>query len=196
MNVAPDSTLIIEGLVTTLNEDGTPRVSPMGPAVRGDYASLILRPFPTSGTCANLRRAREGVFHVTDDVDLLARAAVNRLVDLPALREADCVQGRLLVDACQAIEFQVIDLDDSGQRVVITCEVVQRHRFRDFLGFNRAKHAVVEAAILATRLHLLKRELVERDFARLGEIVGKTGGEQEQRAFLFLSEYVAEWPAE
>ena len=65
-------------------------------------------------------------------------------------------------------------------------------RLRDFFGFNRAKHAVVEAAILATRIHLLAAEEIAAEFRKLGVIVGKTGGDQEKEAFAFLERYVAE----
>jgi hypothetical protein len=63
---------------------------------------------------------------------------------------------------------------------------------RDFFGFNRAKHAVVEAAILATRTQFLTAEQVLSEFERLRVPLDKTGGASEQRAFEFLCAYVAE----
>ncbi|MFQ5658361.1 MAG: DUF447 domain-containing protein, partial [Candidatus Methylomirabilales bacterium] len=60
-----------------------------------------------------------------------------------------------------------------------------------FVGFNRAKSAVIEAAILATRIRFLGRGNILNDFARLREIVHKTGGEQEHAAFQYLFEYVS-----
>ena len=74
--------------------------------------------------------------------------------------------------------------------VTIEAETVHRGRFRDFFGFNRAKHAVVEAAILATRTALLPAEEIALEFRRLAVLVQKTGGPQEREAFQFLSEYV------
>ena len=65
--------LILEGLVTTLDDSGGVNVSPMGPIVDPQMQRLLLRPFPTSTTYGNLRRHGEGVFHVTDDVEMLAR---------------------------------------------------------------------------------------------------------------------------
>jgi hypothetical protein len=69
-------------------------------------------------------------------------------------------------------------------------EVVYHGVLREFFGFCRAKHAVVEAAILATRLHLLPREEIDAEFRKLARIVEKTGGEQEREAFEFLEAYV------
>jgi hypothetical protein len=50
---------------------------------------------------------------------------------------------------------------------------------------------VVEAAILATRIHLLPADEIAAEFARLKVLVDKTGGPQEERAFQILSDYVA-----
>ena len=66
----PDGTLL-EGIVTTLNDDGTPHIAPMGPIVDGEFNVLLLRPFRTSTTYQNLKRTGQGVLHVTDDVELL-----------------------------------------------------------------------------------------------------------------------------
>ena len=65
-------------------------------------------------------------------------------------------------------------------------------RLRDFFGFNRAKHAVVEAAILATRIGILDADHIRGEFERLAVLVEKTGGHQERRAFAFLQSYLAE----
>ena len=61
---------------------------------------------------------------------------------------------------------------------------------REFFGLNRAKHAVVEAAILATRLHLLAAVEVLADLGKLRVLVEKTGGPAEHAAFQFLQDYV------
>jgi hypothetical protein len=182
--------MILEGLVTTTNADGSPHLAPMGPTVDGpEFTHFLLRPFPTSNTYRNLLRHGEGVLHVTDDVLLLAKAAVNTVDRFPAVTPAEWVSGFVLAGACRAYEFVVQSVDESGQRVRIEAEVVHTHRLRDFFGFNRAKHAVVEAAILATRLHLLPPAEVVAEFDKLRVIVDKTGGSAENEAMTFLEEY-------
>ena len=71
--------LILEGIVTTTNADGQPNISPMGPIVEPDLRTLILRPYQTSTTFQNLKRTGVGIFHVVDNVNLLARAAIGKL---------------------------------------------------------------------------------------------------------------------
>jgi hypothetical protein len=182
--------MILEGIVTTISATGQVNIAPMGPRVEPAMEHLLLRPFPTSRTYRNLKVHGEGVFHVIDDVFLLARAAVGTAEPLPPLVPAQHVHGFILSHACQAYEFRVLKMDESQERVAIDGEVVHVHRMRDFLGFNRAKHAVVEAAILATRRHLLPRDQIKAEYDKLAVLVEKTGGPQERDAFAFLSDYL------
>jgi hypothetical protein len=183
--------MILEGIVTTVSPSGVVNVAPMGPRVDAAMQRFLLRPFPTSQTYHNLKTHGEGVLHVTDDVLLLARAALGPVEPPPPLLAASRVMGFVLRDACRYHEFRVVGLDEREERVRIDCEVLHTGRLRDFFGFNRAKHAVVEAAILATRTAFLPLDEIEADFRKLAVLVEKTGGEQEQQAFNLLREHVA-----
>ncbi|HUY90856.1 MAG TPA: beta-ribofuranosylaminobenzene 5'-phosphate synthase family protein [Pirellulales bacterium] len=182
--------MILEGLITTINADGSVNLSPMGPIVDASMRELVLRPYQTSTTYRNLKRTGQGVLHVTDDVELLARAAIGRVEPPPAMLPAQAIEGWILADVCRWYAFKVRSLDDSEERSTITAEVVDSGRIRDFFGFNRAKHAVLEAAILATRVKFLPAAEIEREFERLAVPVQKTAGDAERRAFEFLSNYV------
>ena len=182
---------ILEGVVTTLNADGSVNISPMGPIVDTEVRTLLLRPFQTSTTFQNLQRSGQGVFHVTDDVTLIAHAAVGTPQPLPHLRPAEKVAGMVLADACRWYEFEVESLDDRQQRTFIVARTVARRRNRDFFGFNRARHAVLEAAILATRVHLLPAEEIQAELDRLESAVQKTAGREELAAFDFLCRFVS-----
>ncbi len=182
--------MILEGIVTTVDAEGAVNIAPMGPRVDAAMKRLTLRPFQTSQTYRNLKTHGEGVFHVTDDVLLLAQAAVGAIEPPPMLIPATQVRGQILQDACRFYEFRVRRIDDAQERTEIDAEVVTTGRLRDFFGFNRAKHAVVEAAILATRIHLLPADEIQAEFKRLTILVEKTGGKQEHTAFRFLQDYV------
>lgn len=178
--------MIVEGIVTTADADGNPHLAPMGPTVSGDFASLLLRPFPTSNTFRNLQRHGEGVFHVTDDARLIAYAGVGKLAKAPPTNPATAVAGFVLSGACRAFEFRVTEIDATRERVHISAAVVHRHSLHEWGGFNRAKHAVIEAAILATRFHLLPADDITAEFKKLRVIVDKTGGEAEHDAMGML----------
>lgn len=181
--------MILEGLVTTTDPTGAMHLAPMGPRVEADWSAFLLRPFPSSQTYRNLKAHGQGVLHVTDDVLLLAQAAVGRATP-QAARRAERVAGFVLTEACRFYEFEVRSIDESQERVQVRAEVVHRGALREFFGLNRAKHAVVEAAILATRLHLLPMEEVRAEYRKLQVIVEKTGGPAEHAAFTFLTDHV------
>lgn len=187
--------MILEGLVTTTDVAGAMHVAAMGPEIAaaeraaGRITRLLLRPFGTSQTAGHLVARRAGVFHVTDDVLLLARLVVGVPVT-PRARPATGVAGWVLDDACQAWEFVIDAVDASRERLALEARVVATHVGRPFLGFNRAAHAVVEGAILVTRLHLVGAAEVRRRLTELHPLVEKTGGAAEHEAFALLRERV------
>ena len=174
--------MILEGLVTTTDADGRPHLAPMGPRVSADFSRLLLRPFPTSQTGRNLLRHGEGVFHITDDAALIARSAAGLLTEVPSTTEALKIRGFVLIDCCRSYEFIVRDIDTSHERFEMNAEVVAVRTHRDFVGFNRARHALLEAAIFATRFHLIAQEEIDEEFEKLGKIIFKTGDDAEIRA--------------
>ena len=183
--------LILEGLVSTLDAGGWPHLAPMGPHVPGpDFDHFALRPFPTSQTYQNLLVHGEGVLHVTDDVLLLAKAAIGAIEPPPSWEPATHVRGWVLADCCRFFEFRVVSVDKSEQRVRIEVAVVHRARRRDFFGFNRARHAVLEAAVLATRTAFLPYEEIASEYRRLALIVTKTGGPAEHEAMNLLQAHL------
>jgi hypothetical protein len=92
----------------------------------------------------------------------------------------------VLADACHVWEFTIDAVDESQQRVAMTASVVAEHQGRPFLGFSRAAHAVIEAAILVTRLDLLGRAEVACRIDDLRLLVDKTGGPRDREAFALL----------
>ena len=185
--------MIVEGLVTTLDQQGMLNVAPMGPVIHGDFSRLTLRPFQGSTTCNNLTASDYGVFHVVDRTDVIARAAVSRLTELPETEDARQVSGRVLIDCCRWFEFRIVHRDLTDMRTVMEAEVVHCQERRPFFGFNRARNAIIEAAILATRLHLTGRDSVMTAFEQLESAVEKTGGAEELESFAMLKQYVKDY---
>jgi uncharacterized protein len=185
--------VILEGIVTTLNDDASLNIAPMGPRVDAGMvlSRFELRPYRSSTTYRNLKARGEGVFHVTDDVLLLAQTAIGLPpTPAPETRPADVVAGRILLGSCRYYEFRLIELDDREERTMIRAETAAQGRLRDFIGFNRARHAVVEAAILATRTEFLPLDEMLADFRKLAALVDKTGGPRERAAFTLLQRHV------
>jgi hypothetical protein len=182
--------MIIETIVTSLAEDGTVNVAPMG--VEWGEHVIVLKPFLETATFRNLMRTRAAVINLTDDVRVFARAAISnpQYATVPAA----VVGGVVLADCCSWREVSVRSIDSTPPRSRIETEVVHRGMRREFLGFNRARHAVLEAAIYATRLHLLERAFIESELARLQVIVDKTAGPGEIEAMALLTDYIRSAP--
>ncbi len=183
--------LIVESIVTTLDEAGRPNVAPMG--VEWTDEGIVLKPFLETATFRNVRATGAAVVNLTDDVLLFARAALGN-PEVP-LRPADRVRGVVLADACSWHELEVVALDATPPRSRIRTRTVHAGRGREFLGLNRARHAVLEGAILCTRLHLVPRAEVAREFDRLQVLVDKTAGPREREAWAVLRAHLAAEPA-
>lgn len=183
--------MILEGILTTVSSDGAVNLTPMGPRFTSGKNHFELLPFETSTTYQNLVQNPCGVLHVTDDIGLFALSAINQLEALPPMVEAEIVEGFVLSDCCRWYEFTAIENDVAGPRKSFLCKVVKPGRGqREFFGFNRARHAILEATILATRVSFLPRDEILQQFEPLGTIVQKTGGEEELDLFRRLSDYV------
>ena len=178
--------MIIETIVTSTAPDGTINFAPMGVEWQDD--ALVLKPFLETTTFRNVGAGRVAVVNLTDDVMLFARAALSD-PQFPSFPAA-VVRGVVLEAACSWREVEVVGVDDTPPRSRIETRVVHRGFRREFIGFNRACHAVLEATILATRTHLVPMEQIREEVARLQVIVDKTAGPREQEAMAFVTEYV------
>lgn len=182
--------MIIESILTTMDDRGAVNFAPMG--VEWGEEEIVIKPFLETTTFKNLQDTRVAVVNLTDDVMLFAQGAISN-VQFPAI-PAQVVRGVVLEAACSWREVEVRTLDATPPRARIVTGVVHRGVRREFLGFNRARHAVLEAAILATRTHLLPLEQIRDEFARLQVIVDKTAGPREREAMALLTDYVRRAP--
>ncbi len=110
----------------------------------------------------------------------------------PKTRRADVISGQILTDACRYYEFRVAELDEREERTAIVVETAAEGHQREFFGFNRAKHAVVEAAIMATRADWLAIDEMVAEFRKFAVIVDKTGGPRERAALTLLHRHIRE----
>ena len=178
--------MIIETIVTTVDADGGVNCAPMG--VEWGEQTIVLKPFLDTATYRNVVATRAGVINLIDDVRVFARGAISNPT-YPMTRAA-VVNGVVLTDCCSWREVTADTIDSTPPRSRIETKVVHNGVRREFVGFNRAAHAVLEAAIYATRLHLLPRAFIESEFTRLQVIVDKTAGPREAEAMALLTEYV------
>ncbi len=178
---------ILETIVATKNADGSFHVRPYGLHRDGD--DWLFLPFRPSPAIDNLRRHRFAVVSAPRDVRVLAGFLTGR-ADWPTV-PADRIDGVRLADCFSHMELEAVDFTDDAVRPRFRCRVVHQASHHPFLGFNRAQAAVLEAAILSTRLGMLPAEKIETEMAHHRISIEKTAGEAEREAFGWIEEKIA-----
>jgi hypothetical protein len=176
--------MVIEGIITTENEDGSMHVAPIGPHVNPDLTEWTLKPFQTSHTFARLQATGRGVFHVVDDGLLMIQAVLGLANDLTsqpnAIFQPEC--GWVLSEAVRALPLQVEHWDCSSERAIAEWSAGSWIEVRPFWGWNRARNSLLELAVLLSRRHMLGRAAVEEAVAQHRVIIEKTAGPRERHA--------------
>jgi uncharacterized protein len=185
--------VIIETIVTTTDAAGAVNIAPMGVEWTGGDESPVLKPFLETATYRNIVATGVAVVNLVDDVRVFARAAISN-PEYPVM-PAVAVRGVSLEAACSWRELVVHSIDSTPPRSRIETRVVHQGFRREFIGFNRARHAVLEAAIYATRVHMLARDFLESELVRLQVIVDKTAGPAEHEAMALIAGYIRSAPA-
>jgi len=183
--------MIRETIVTTQARDGAVHIAPIG--LIGEGEGFVIAPFRPSQTLENLRANPFAVANYTDDVLVFAGCLTGRR-DWPT-RPASKVPGAVLTGALSHAELAVTEVKDDAVRPRFSCAVVHEESHAPFRGFNRAQAAVIEAAILVSRLHMLPAEKIEREIAYLRIAIDKTAGPRERQAWDWLMESIAAFKA-
>jgi hypothetical protein len=151
---------------------------------------IVIKPYRGTRTLRNLRATGAAVVHLTDDVLLFSQAALGD--PRPPTRPAAGVEGAVLDDACSWREVRVEAIDDAEPRARVVTVVVGGGTGREFLGLNRACHAVLEASILASRARRLDAGDIRAELRRLQVLVDKTAGPREREAMAYVRAVVGE----
>ncbi len=177
---------IVETVTTTLNPDGTVNCAAMG--VEWGDDTIVIKPHRPTRTLRNLHATGAAVINLTDDILMFTQAALGD--PQPPTRPATTIDGAVLADACSWREVTVEAIDASGPRARVTTRVVARGAGREFLGFNRARHAVLEASIIASRARWLPAAEIRAQLERLQVLVDKTAGPREREAMELVRRHV------
>ena len=174
--------MIYEVVVTTVNDQDEVHIAPMG--IRFEDGFTVIAPFKPSQTLTNIESTGAAVVNITDDVRLFAGCVTGRS-DWPVY-PATMVKGYVLDAAISHNELKVVKKADDEQRPRIYMIEVFNAATRPFRGFNRAQAAVIEAAVLVSRLHLLPAEKIDSEMDYLSIAVEKTAGAKELEAWQWL----------
>jgi hypothetical protein len=197
--------MIIEGIITTENTDGTMHVAPIGPHVNQELTEWTLKPFQTSRTFQNLHRTGAGVFHVSDDSLLMATSVLGvtesfcepwaaewmarwqplLIASRSCYRVPDC--GWILKNSHRYFGLKTGEWNLSDARAIVKCSISQQDTLRPFWGWNRAKHSILELSVLASRKHMIAADEIASELSRHRIVIEKTAGENERAALELLT---------
>ena len=181
---------IFETVVTTCSPAGVAHVAPMG--VRYVDDRVVLKPFRPSTTLDNILASGMAVLNLLTDVRVFAGCVTGRrawpTLDVHLAGEPRAVR---LAAALEHVVLRLDSQDDDSQRPTLRLARLRGERHGAYPGFNRAQAAVIEGAVLVSRLHLLPRAKIESEMAYLQIAIDKTAGPSEHEAWGWLLEAVA-----
>jgi len=177
---------IRETIITTVDAGGKLHIAPIGIIAERD--GWVIAPFRPSVTLDNLAAVPFAVASYTDDVRIFAGCLTGRK-DWPTVPVEGFPVPRLEAALAHSV-LRVESISDDSVRPRHFCRVVQEETHAPFTGLNRAKAAVLELAILVSRLGMLPREKIEAEIAYLTIAIDKTAGPDEKEAWGWLMQGV------
>ncbi|HAF02146.1 MAG TPA: DUF447 domain-containing protein [Methylophilaceae bacterium] len=179
--------MIYETIISTVDVQGQVHVTPFGIRKEGDF--VIISPYKPSATLDNILSTKCAVMNLTDDVRVFASAIVREYQDY-LLTPAIKVNGYRLANTLAHQELVLVNVKEDEFRPELRMQVVYEAAHQAFSGFNRAQAAVIELAVLVSRLHLLPKDKVLTEKHYLQIAIDKTAGAQELQAWRWLEQKI------
>ena len=180
--------VIHECVVSTVDADGLAHVAPMGVRYPAP-GRVVLMPFKPSRTLDNILATRHAGLNILTDTRVFAGSVTGRR-QWPMVPMRQAPGGRLEA-ALRHLELRLDGVQDDPQRPVLTLAVLHDESHHPFNGLNRAQAAVIEGAVLVSRLHLLPTAKVDAEMAYLQIAIDKTASAAEHEAWRWLVDAVA-----
>ena len=176
--------MIYEVIISTMNEDGSSHIAPMGVSQKADF--VVLKPFKPSKTLDNILTRKIAIMNIVTDVRVFAGAVTGRSnFNLVALPDG---KGFFLKDALSYMTLSLAEIHDDEIRSTLYMNKVNVIHLSSFKGFNRAQAAIIEASVLMSRLDLLSQDKIKQEIKYLEIAITKTAGKKEIQAWEWLME--------
>jgi len=188
--------MIYETIIISTDLAGKPHVTPFGVRHEGaeEDIRIIISPYKPSTTLDNIVATKHAVMNLTDDVRVFAGALTNRKFGELALIKTTAKTNKIkdfrLSDCLSHVELELVEVRDDAVRPQLVMKKIAEFNHKPFQGFNRAQAAVIELAVLVSRLHMLPREKIQTELQYLQIAIEKTAGQREKQAWALLIEAV------
>lgn len=182
--------MIFEAIICTTSPKGETHLTPLGYT----YAEkqVLLAPFVPSKTLENLDANEHATLNMVSDVRIFAGCLTGRR-DWPLVR-AEAHEGWRLENCLAHKELMVIEKVEDDIRPKFYCDILFEENHQAYQGYNRAQGAVIEAAILATRLEFLDPEKIKSEMQYLAIAVNKTAGAHELESWQWIIDLINAHP--
>jgi hypothetical protein len=181
---------ILEVIVISQDSAGQPHIAPFG--IRRRNGLVHIAPYRPSLTLDNLMQQQSATLNMTDDVRVFAAALTGRTCW--QLTQQD---GAWLLDSALAYQQLALHhIEDDPVRPSLYFSVQHQAQLAMFQGFNRAQSAVIELAVLVSRLGLIATAQIQQQMMQLQVLIDKTAGEHEWQAWQWLQERVQDYEAQ
>jgi hypothetical protein len=187
--------MIFETIISSVDLAGNPHVTPFGVKYegQGEDMHIVISPYKPSVTLENILATKCAVMNLTDDVRVFAGAVCKNdyLPELQATNtQANSHAAPRLAYCLAHIELELLEVRDDATRPQLIMKKVAEFNHKQFAGFNRAQAAVIELAVLVSRLHMLPCEKIQTEINYLQIAIDKTAGERELEAWGWLIEKI------
>ncbi len=178
--------MILETIIISTNEKNEPHVTPFG--IQYVNENIIISPYKPSKTLNNILETKAATMNLTDDVRVFAGALTQR--QSWQLCKLENRNGYRLESCLNHVELKLIDFQEDDVRPKLVMQQINKQHHDDFKGFNRAQAAVIELAVLTSRLHMLTPEKIRSEQTYLQIAIDKTAGQRELEAWGWLTDKI------
>ena len=106
------------------------------------------------------------------------------------MKKCTSIEAYYVKDSLRHDEVKVINYIKDDERPTFECEIIHSENHGSFLGINRARNALIEACILATRINLLPKKKILSELEYLENAILKTSGKIEQVSWNKLKKFI------
>ena len=178
--------MIIETIVSTIDNDGKVNFSPFG--IKKNKNQIYISPYIPSRTLLNLKSTKCAVVNYTDNTSFF----VDCIIGNKKFKKKKCknFSGFFLEDCFGYEQVKVKKIIKNKLRPTFVCEIDKSFHIKNYEGHNRAKASIIEACILASRVHLLGKKKIFNELNYLSIAVEKTAGSLEKKSWNKILNYI------
>ena len=178
--------MIIETIISTIDNEEEVNFSPFG--IQKNKNQILISPYIPSKTLLNLKLTKCAVVNYTDNTNFF----VNCIIGNKKFKKKKCknFSGFFLEDCFGYEQVKVKKIIKNKLRPTFVCEIDKSFHIKNYEGHNRAKASIIEACILASRVHLLRKNKILNELSYLSIAVEKTAGSLEKKSWKKILNYI------